>query len=84
MPLESATTVTGVLAPSMKRLTLAPGSALPPSVGVLSLVLPSPRAPVSEAGSSTSVGAVGAPVSIVTASAAVAMLSMPPLVRVEP
>ena len=83
MPLESATTVTGVVAPSINRLTLAPGSAVPLRVGVLSLVLPSPSTPVSEAGSSTSVGAVGAAVSIVTASAAVAMLSVPPLVMVE-
>jgi hypothetical protein len=44
----------------MKRFTVAPGSAVP-----------------------LSVGAVGVVVSIVTASGAVAMLSTPPLVRVE-
>ena len=83
MPLESATTVTGEDEPSMKRLTVAPGPAVPLSVGVLSLVLPSPWMPVSETESSTSVGGDGAALSIVTASAAVAMLSTPPLERVD-
>ena len=54
---------------------MEPGSAVPFKVGVLSLVLPSPGVPVSEAGSRVMPGATGARLSIVTARTAVAGLS---------
>ena len=59
-----------------------PGSAVPLKVGVLSLVLPSPWVPVSEAGSSDMLGAFGTLVSMVTFNIGVAGLSPAPLLSV--
>ena len=66
LPSPSTTAVAMTLPLASLMVMVASGSPVPLRVGVLSLVVLSPRVPVSLLGSSTAAGAAGAVVSIVT------------------